>query len=153
MTPQQNEKLQLLEQTGELSSKQRQRHRSFGHIRRRATARTMAENGRPAPPCVAAPAPEAAARIAARLQATEAATAPIRRPYALHPAWAAAAILILLAISAALLRPTAPAPLTATAEIEADEWDAWDDPLEADFAALENLLADIAAEPFELADL
>ena len=45
------------------------------------------------------------------------------------------------------------APLTATAEIEADEWDAWDDPLEADFAALENLLADIAAEPFELADL
>ena len=157
MTPQQIEKLLLLEQTGELSSKQRQRLQEA--LATSAAARQQREQWQkmaallPPPAWQLAPAPEAAARIAARLQATEAATAPIRRPYALHPAWAAAAILILLAISAALLRPTAPAPLTATAEIEADEWDAWDDPLEADFAALEDLLADIASEPFELADL
>ena len=158
MTPQQIEKLLLLEQTGELSPKQR--HRLQEALATSAAARQQREQWQkmaallPPPAWQPAPAPEAAARIAARLQATEAATAPIRRPYALHPAWAAAAaILILLAISAALLRPTAPAPLTATAEIEADEWDAWDDPLEADFAALENLLAEISAEPFELADL
>ena len=95
MTPQQIEKLLLLEQTGELSSKQRQRLQEA--LATSAAARQQREQWQkmaallPPPAWQLAPAPEAAARIAARLQATEAATAPIRRPYALHPAWAAAA--------------------------------------------------------------
>ena len=150
MTPQQLEKLLLLEQSGELSPEQSRR------LQQELAASTAARYQRNQlqklaahiPPLPWQPAPGAAERIAARLSTTP----PAPRQWTFRPAWAAAAAIItFLAISAALRHPnrrSPPAPVAAAVETEA-----WNDPLDADFAAIENLLADISAEPFEWADL
>ena len=142
MNPAQLEQLLLLEQSGELSPKQRrlldaELAASPAARQARAALRGLA-NALPAP--AASPAPDAAARIAARLAQTP-------KP-AFAPAWksalaAAAALALLLGVRSYHGAPFTPAP-AATTEIAAAAEVEWTDPLDAEFTELETLLLAIS---------
>ena len=144
MNPTQLEQLLLLEQSGELSPAQRrllaaELAASPEARQSRAALRGLAD-ALPAP--AAPPAPEAAARIAARL-----AQAP-KPSFAFLPAWkpalaAAAALALLLGVYT--LRP-GPAPVETAAVAAATEEEEWTDPLEAEFTELESLLLAISTD-------
>ena len=142
MNATQLEQLLLLEQSGELSPKQRRQldaalaaspaaRQSRDQLRGLASA---------IPVPAVRPAPEAAARIAARL-----AHAP--KP-AFAPAWkpvlaAAAALALLLGVRSYHGAPFTPAP-SASTEIAAAAEVEWTDPLDAEFTELETLLLAIS---------
>ena len=140
------ERLLLLEQSGELSPPQRRRldaelsasaeaRQARGRLRGLAAAL-------PAP--AGEPAPDAARRIAARLRPAPAAAAPGWSAW--KPAFAAAATLALL-LGALVFRPAAPNPAGEPARAAAEAADEdWSDPLDAEFAELENLLLSISAD-------
>lgn len=143
MNAAQLEQLLLLEQSGELSPKQRrlldaELAASPAARQSRAQLRSLAD-ALPAP----APAPGAAARIAARLAQTP-------KP-AFAPAWksalaAAAALAILLGVRAYHgARAPAPADSTLAAATVAED-EEWTDPLEAEFTELESLLLAISTD-------
>ena len=148
MNASQLEQLLLLEQSGELTEKQRRA--LAAELGANPAARQLrAELQRLAtalPPGGSAPAPGAAARIAARLAGAR------PRMAVWRPALAAAAALALL-LGIQTFRPgPAPAPVVAAAVANADE--EWTDPLDADFTELEELLYAIAAdESFEISEL
>ena len=143
------EQLLLLEQSGELSAKQRLRldaelAASAEAHRLRAELRSLAAAVPPPPAGPAAAA--AAARIDARLRRPPAPAAAFR------PAWksalaAAAALALLFGVRA--FRSPAPAvpadPVLAAAASAAEEA-VWTDPLDADFTELENLLLAISSD-------
>ena len=152
MNASQLEQLLLLEQSGELAPNQRRQldaalAASPAARQSRDQLRSLA-HALPDPP--AQPAPDAAARIAARL-----AQAP-KPSFAFLPAWkpalaAAAALALLLGVYT--LRP-GPAPVETAAVAAAAEDEDWTDPLDADFTELENLLAAISADDsFEITEL
>lgn len=140
MNPSQLEQLLLLEQSGELSPKQRRQLDAAlaaapAARQSRDQLRSLA-NALPVPQ----PAPDAAARIAARL-----AQAP--KP-AFAPAWksalaAAAALALLLGVRSYHGAPSTPAS-SATTEIAAAAEVEWTDPLDAEFTELETLLLAIS---------
>ena len=148
MNPQHLEQLLLLEASGELSPSQRRaldtELAASPEARRfRDQLRALAAAA-PAP--AAGPAPDAAARITARL-------APRPRMVVWKPLLATAAALALL-LSVYTFRPDpASAPIeTAAVETAADE--EWTDPLDADFTELESLLAAMATDAsFEITEL
>lgn len=139
------ERLLLLEQSGELSLKQRQR--LDAELAASAEARRLQGQLRgwsaaiPAP--AFPPAPDAAQRIAARLR-----KAP-RPAFTWLPAGkpalaAAAALALLLGVRAYQGRTPAPSDLVAvTAPVEVVEWI---DPLETEFTELESLLTTISSD-------
>ena len=139
------EQLLLLEQSGELSAKQRLRldaelAASAEARRLRAELRGLAAA---VPPPPAGPV-AAVARIDARLRRT---TAPVA---AFRPAWksalaAAAALALLLGVRSYHCAPSTPAP-AATTELASAEEAEWTDPLDAEFTELESLLLAIATE-------
>ena len=148
------EQLLLLEQSGELSEKQRRE--LAAELAASAAARRLrtAIQGLAAalPPVPAAPAPGAAARIAARL-------AKNRQPVAVfRPAWrpalaAAAALALLFGVRTYQGRPRSAADAVAIASAAAEE-EEWADPLDAEFTELENLLLAISADDsFEITEL
>ncbi|NCD23595.1 MAG: hypothetical protein EOL90_11755 [Spartobacteria bacterium] len=152
MNPKQLEQLLLLEQSGELAPAQRRA--LAAELAASPDARRFRDQLRAlaaaVPPPAAGPAPDAAARIAARLQRNR------KSLLAFRPVWkpalaAAAALALLLGIQT--FRPApAPAPVVAAAVANADE--EWTDPLDADFTELEELLYAIAAdESFEISEL
>lgn len=139
MTPSQLEQLLLLEQSGELSQEQQQRLEN--ELATSPAARHQREELRrlaaAVPTAAAEPAPDAAARIAARLELA-------RTP---SPAWipvwkpvlaAAAALALLFGIRTHHPRPAGEASPSPVAE----SWE-WTDPLDAEFAELESLMASI----------
>ena len=136
------EQLLLLEQSGELSPEQQ--HQLDTELAASPEARQQREALRfiagAIPPVEAEPAPDAAARIAARLQA---APTPSRRSL-FHPVWkpalaAAAALAILFGVRTWRTPDTGSIE---TAQIElTEEEEAWLSPFEADFMEIENLLA------------
>jgi len=145
MKAQQIEQLLLLEQSGELSPKQQQQLEAELSTSEEARQLQKELRGLAAaiPPVEAQPAPDAAARITARLQ-QPAQPAPV-----LHPIWKpaltiAAALAILLGVR------TWRAPDTTsikTAQIElTEEEEAWLSPFEADFVEIESLLAAIDSD-------
>ena len=155
MNPHELERLLLLESSGELTPRQRRaldaalaaapEARRFGdQLRARAGA---------VPPPAADPAPGAAARIAARLQAKP------KSAFAFQPAWkpalAAAAALALFVGVRSFQRPAAaPAPAATAAVAAAAEEADWSDPLDADFTELESLLAAMTTDAaFEITEL
>lgn len=156
MNPSTLEQLLLLEQSGELTAAQRRdldaELAASPEARRQQTSlRTLAGA---IPPLEAQPAPDAAARITARLQAAPArAHRSLFRPV-WKPALAAAAALALL-LGVRTLRPAAaPEIVTATVIVEVDEAELWADPFEADFAELDNLLAEAESDdPTEFMEL
>ena len=137
------EQLLLLEQSGELTEKQR-RALDADLAANPAARQFRAELQHLAaavPPVRATPAPGTSARIAARLAGA--------RPFAVfRPAWrpalaAAAALALLIGLRTyhGQRAPAGEAPAAAvTAAAEEEEWT---DPLEADFTELENLLVAI----------
>ena len=147
MKPEKLEQWLLLEQTGELTP--RQKLQLDAELAASEAARRLRDqlhaiaNALPVP--TAQPAPGAAARIAARLR-------PAARPaFTFVAAWKPA-----LAFAAALAfivgirtfqspRPTAPAETAAVTAAAAEEED-WSDPLDSEFTELESLLASIASE-------
>ena len=148
MNPQHLEQLLLLEASGELSPSQRRA--LDAELAASPEARRFRDQLRAlaaiAPAPAAGPAPDAAARIAARL-------APRPRMVVWKPLLATAAALALL-LSVYTLRPDpASAPIeTAAVETAADE--EWTDPLDADFTELESLLAAMATDAsFEITEL
>ena len=155
MNPNQLEQLLLLEQSGELSPSQRraldaelaaspEARRFRDQLRALAAAAPVPATG---------PAPDAAARIAARLQAKP------KPAFAFQPAWkpalaAAAALALFVGVHA--FRPTSgPAPVAKTAAVETATAEVdWTDPLDADFTELESLLAAMATDAaFEITEL
>ena len=149
------EQLLLLEQSGELSAQQRLRldaelAASAEARRRREQLRTLAAAVAPAR---TQPALDAAARIAARLQAKP------KPAFAFQPAWKpaiAAAAALALFVGVRAFRPTSgPAPVAKTAAVEtATAEEDWTDPLDADFTELESLLAAMATDAaFEITEL
>ena len=147
MNPNQLEQLLLLEQSGELSAKQR--HTLDAELAASAEARRLRAELRDlaaaVPPPPAGPV-AAAARIDARLRRTPQSAAAFR------PAWksalaAAAALALLFGVRA--FRSPAPAvpadPVLAAAASAAEEA-VWTDPLDADFTELENLLLAISSD-------
>lgn len=153
MNPKQLEQFLLLEQSGELSPRQRRAldaGLAAAHAARRFRdqLRTLAA-AVPAP--AAGPAPGAAVRIAARLQAP-----PVS---AFRPAWkpalaAAAALALFIGVRAFRPAPVSiPAAETAAVATAAEE-EEWTDPLDADFTELESLLAAISSnDAFEITEL
>ena len=156
MNTKQLERLLLLEQTGELSPSQRraldaelaaspEARRFRDQLRVLATA---------APEPAAAPAPDAAARIAARLRQKP------KSAFAFQPAWkpalAAAAALALFVGVRSFQRPaTVSASVAETAAVAtAAEEEDWTDPLDSDFTELESLLAAMTSDAsFEITEL
>jgi len=142
------EQLLLLEQSGELTPEQQCRldtelAASPEAHQQRETLRALAGA---IPPVAAEPAPDAAARIIARLQT---APAPAHRSL-FRPVWkpalaAAAALALLFGIRAT--RPTA-APETGVAMVIVEEGndEFWADPFEADFAELDSLIAEAESD-------
>ncbi len=144
------ERLLLLEQSGELSP--RQRRALDAALGASAEARQLRGQLRAlaaaVPPPAAAPAPDTAARIAARLQ-------PKPKPaFVFQPAWksalAAAAVLALL-LGVRTFNPTRVVPAgSATLSAETEEWT---DPLESEFAELEAFVSSISEESLEITEL
>ena len=155
MNPKQLEQLLLLEFSGELSPAQRRAldaELAANPAARRFRDQLRALAGA-VPPPTADPAPDAAARIAARLQAK---SKPI---FIFQPAWkpalAAAAALALFVGVRSFQRPaTVPAPAETAAVATAAEEVDWTDPLDAEFTELESLLAAMATDAaFEITEL
>ena len=155
MNPHELERLLLLEQSGELSAAQRRA--LDAELAASPAARRFRDQLRDlagaVPPPAAGPAPDAAARIAARLQAKP------KPVFAFPPAWkpalaAAAALALLLGVRTFRPAPAAaPAASTAAVETAAAEED-WSDPLDADFTELESLLAAMTTDAsFEITEL
>lgn len=135
------EQLLLREQSGELTAKQRRAlDAELAANPAAQRLRTELRGLAAALPAPAAPAPSAAGTIAARLR-------PPARPAVFRPAWKpaltfAAVLALLLGVRAYRDQPgagetAAPAVVTATAAMEAEEWT---DPLDAEFTELEDLL-------------
>lgn len=140
MNPKQLEQLLLLEQSGELSP--RQRRALDAELAAAPAARRFRDQLRAlaaaVPPSAAPPASDAAARIAARL-------APRPQTYAWKPLLAMAAALALL-LGAYVFRPGPAAAPVETAAAAATEEEDWTDPLDAEFTELESLLAAISTD-------
>ena len=141
MNPQQLEQLLLLEQSGELSP--RQRRALDAELAASPAARRFRDQLRAlaaaVPPPAAAPAPAAAARIAARLT-------PRSRMVVWKPLLATAAALALL-LGVYTFRPgPASAPVETAAVAAAAEEEEWTDPLDAEFTELESLLLAISSD-------
>ncbi|MGD9612616.1 MAG: hypothetical protein AB7V22_06900 [Kiritimatiellia bacterium] len=149
MNPKQLEQLLLLESSGELSPQQRRALDAelAAHPEARRFRDQLGALSAAVPPPAAAPAPDAAARIVARL-------APRSRILVWKPLLAMAAALALL-LGAYTFRPgPASAPVETAAGTLATEDEDWTDPLDADFTELENLLAAISADDaFEITEL
>ena len=152
MNPNRLEQLLLLESSGELSPAQRRAldaELAANPAARRFRDQLRALAGA-VPPPAAGPAPDAAARIAARLRQKPA--------FAFRPVWkpllAAAAALALL-VGVRSYRPApAPAPVAAVAGVAATADEDWSDPLDADFTELESLLAAMSTDAaFEITEL
>lgn len=145
MNPNELERLILLEQSGELTA--RQRRALDAALAASPEARRFRDQLRAlaaAVPEPDGPAPEAAARIADRLREKT------RPSFVLLPAWkpalAAAAALALL-VGVRSFRPVpAAAPVAETAAVAAAADEDWADPLDADFTELESLLAAMTAD-------
>ena len=141
MNPQQLEQLLLLEASGELAPAQRRaldaELAAAPEARRfRDQLRALADA---VPPPAAGPAPDAAARIAARL-------APRPRMVVWKPLLATAAALALL-LGVYTFRPgPASAPVETAAVAAAAEEEEWTDPLDAEFTELESLLLAISSD-------
>ena len=140
------ERLLLLEQSGELTAKQRARldaEAAASGAARRLRDQLRAWSAAIPPPAFP-PAPDAAQRIAARLRKTG------RPAFPLLPAWkpalaAAAALALLLGVR--ILHPgPADAPTGAAAVSTAAEEAEWLDPLDSEFTELESLLTTISSE-------
>ena len=155
MNPHELERLLLLEQSGELAP--RQRRALDAELAASETARRLRNQLRvlatAAPEPAAAPAPDAAARIAARLHAKP------KPVFAFQPAWkpalAAAAALALFVGVRSFQRPAAtPAPAETAAVATAAEEEDWSDPLDAEFTELESLMANISSyDAYEITEL
>ena len=155
MNAQQLEQLLFLEQSGELTDKQRRQ--LDAELAASADARQLRGQLRglaAAVPSAAAPAPDAAARIAARLDQAD-------RPASIFlPAWkpalaAAAALALLLGVRAyqAHKSPAATAPVVASSAAEEQE-EEWTDPLDAEFTELESLMDTMASDDsFEITEI
>lgn len=146
MKPKQLEQLLLLEQSGELTDKQRRELEA--RLAASADARRLREELRrfaaalPVP--AVQPAPGAAARIATRLRQ------PAKPSFTLLPAWkpalaAAAALGLLLGVRTFRPDPNPGADDSAVASAPAQE-EEWFDPLEAEFNELESLIAAISSD-------
>ena len=149
MNPKQLEQLLLLESSGELSPRQRRAldaALAASPEARRFRDQLRALSGAVPPPAASA-APDAVARIAARL-------APRPQTFVWKPLLATAAALALL-LGVYTFRPgPAAAPVETAAVAAAAEEEDWTDPLDADFTELENLLAAISADDsFEITEL
>ena len=154
MNPNQLERLLLLEQSGELTAKQRralEAELAASSAARRFRDQLRALAGA-VPPPAAGPAPDAAAHIAARLQRNQS-SRPAFRPV-WKPALAAAAALALF-VGVRTFRPApAAAPAETAAVATAAEEADWTDPLDADFTELESLLAAMSTDAaFEITEL
>jgi len=144
------EQLLLLEQSGELSPAQRRRLDAA--LAASPEARRLRDRLRrisaaiPAP--AARPAPDAAARIAARLRKDQ---APAR---AFRPAWKPALAAAALALLVGVRTFHAPAPVSSESAAAAAEEEDWTDPLDAEFTELENLLLAISSgDSIEITEL
>ena len=154
MNPNQLERLLLLEQSGELTAKQRralEAELAASSAARRFRDQLRALAGA-VPPPAAGPAPDAAARIAARLRHDRQSFLVFRPVW--KPALAAAAALALF-VGVRTFRPApAAAPAETAAVATAAEEADWTDPLDADFTELESLLAAMATDAaFEITEL
>ena len=146
------EQLLLLEQSGELSPKQRrlldQELAASEKARRLRDQLRQISAAIPAP--AAQPAPDAAARIAARLHQ---APGPM---LAFLPAWkpalAAAAVLALLLGVRTFHAKTQVLPEPAVASATAEE-EVWTDPLEQDFAELESMISTLATNSLDISEI
>ena len=155
MNPKQLEQLLLLEFSGELSPAQRRA--LDAELAANPAARRFRDQLRVLAGAVqapaAGPAPDAATRIAARLQAK---SKPI---FIFQPAWKPAlATVAALALFVGVRSFQRPAATSAPAEIAAvataAEEEDWTDPLDADFTELESLLAAMATDAsFEITEL
>ena len=146
MNPHELERLLLLEQSGELAP--RQRRALDAELAASETARRLRNQLRvlatAAPEPAAAPAPDAAARIAARLHP------PRPAAWVFRPVWkpalaAAAALALFLGVRAFRPAPVA-APIETAANATANVDEDWTDPLDAEFTELENLLLAISTD-------
>jgi len=142
------EQLLLLEQSGELSADQKQQldTQLAASPEARQQREVLIALAGAIPPVEAEPAPDAAARIAARLQQTPAG-APVPRSL-FRPVWkpalaAAAALTLLLGVRA--IRPTTVSE-TSVAEVTVETDEFWADPFEADFAELDSLIAEAESD-------
>lgn len=154
MNPNQLERLLLLEQSGELTAKQRralEAELAASSAARRFRDQLRALAGA-VPPPAAGPAPDAAARIAARLRHDRQSFLVFRPVW--KPALAAAAALALF-VGVRTFRPApAAAPAETAAVATAAEEADWTDPLDADFTELESLLAAMSTDAaFEITEL
>lgn len=149
MNPKHLEQLLLLEQSGELSL--RQRRALDAELAAAPEARRFRDQLRAlsaaVPPPAAPPAHAAAARIAARL-------APRSRILVWKPLLATAAALALLLGVYTFQPGPASAPVETAAVTAATEEEDWTDPLDAEFTELESLLAAISTDDaFEITEL
>ncbi len=142
----------LLEQTGELSARQRRQ------LAAALAASSVARRGRAElcglaaaiPPVTAQPAADAVPRIAARLRARQKPS--LTFPPAWKPALAAVAALALL-VGLRVFRYQ-PGGYGGSAVAAVAEEEDWTDPLEAEFAELENLISGFDSdEPFGITEL
>lgn len=156
MTPRQLERYLLLEQSGELS--ERQRRILDTELARSPAARDLRHElcglAAALPEPITAPAPDAAANIAARLVQT-AAPAPHFRPLTKTILAAAAALALFVSVQS-FRAYRLPGPATtqlARSDADATADREWTDPLEDEFAELENVLFAISENLFEFAEL
>ena len=155
MNPNQLERLLLLEQPGELTAKQRralEAELAASSAARRFRDQLRALAGA-VPPPAAGPAPDAAARIAARLRHDRQSFLVFRPVW--KPALAAAAALALFVGVRSFQRPASTsAPAETAAIATAAEEEDWTDPLDAEFTELESLLAAMSTDAaFEITEL
>lgn len=156
MNPAETEKLVLLQQSGEISPADQRRldaalAASPDARRFRDSLLSFADAARSLPQ---QPAPDSAARIAARLSPTLRSASPFSLPRKPFLAAAAAAALLLGALSLrSALRPHSPSPVAASFAESAIPDEEWSDPYDADFAELETLLSSISPDPFDSMEL
>jgi hypothetical protein len=148
MNPDTLNQLLLLEQSGELTPDQRKDLDAelAENQEARAQQATLRDLATAIPPVEIPPAGDAAARIAARLAQSP---APARHSLFLpvwKPALAAAAALALLLGVQSWRSPDAQTVETAQVQVSVEEDDLWSDPLEAEFAELDSLLAAIDSD-------
>ena len=146
MNPNQLEQLLLLEQSGELST--RQRRQLDRELAASAQARKLQAELRgfaqSLPAITAQPVPDVAARIDARLRHAA------KPAFVFRPVWkpalaAVAALALLLGVRSYHDTRIAPADPAAVETAAAEEVE-WTDPLEAEFTELESLLLAISTE-------
>ena len=143
------EKLLLLEQSGELSS--RQRRCLDRELRRSAEARRMRDSLQIMRAAVAVPetepAPWSVVKINARLRGELRAVTLSR---VLKPALALAACLL---VAVSLFEFSRPAPSPVVAVTVTTEVDVWNDPLGEDLDKLENLILAISGDPLDVMEM